>query len=152
MSPEGTGMTIGQLASRCGVSRDTLRFYEREGLLPPPPRSRSGYRLYDADHESRVLFVRQAQAIGFSLDDVRELLELRRLRTPSECARVAARLRARIADIDARIAELTDFRRRLGHSLRRCETATGDGCPVTLDLGAPRAPRPPVRSRRPPRR
>jgi DNA-binding transcriptional MerR regulator len=89
-------LKIGQLAGRCGVSTDTIRFYERKGLLPRPRRTPSQYRVYGREDEARLLFIRQAQAIGLTLDGIRELLRQERLRTPGECRRVAALLRERI--------------------------------------------------------
>lgn len=128
------GLRIGELARACDVSRDTLRFYEREKLLPAPRRSASGYRLYREEDAARVRFVRRAQAIGLTLDDVRELLRIRHARTPEECRRVAARLRARIGVIDQKISQLRDFREELASNLARCESAHNRGCPVVLDL------------------
>ena len=116
-------MTIGELAEACAVSRDTLRFYERERLLPAPKRSASGYRLYEHEDASRVRFVRRAQAMGLTLEDIRELLRVRSLKTPEQCRRVAARLEVRVADVDQKIAELQAFREELKTSLERCERA-----------------------------
>ncbi len=130
------GLTIGGLAARCGVSRDAIRFYEREGLLPRPRRTASKYRVYGDEDERRLLFVRQAQGIGLTLTDIRELLRHEQLRTPDECRRVAARLRERIAVIDRKLAELRAFRRQLADNLARCEQAEGQACPVVLDLVA----------------
>jgi MerR family copper efflux transcriptional regulator len=130
------GLTIGRLADRCGVSRDAIRFYEREGLLPRPRRTASRYRVYGDEDERRLRFVRQAQGIGLTLDDIRELLRHEQLRTPDECRRVAARLRERIEVIDGKLAELKAFRRRLADNLDRCEHAEGQACPVVLDLSA----------------
>jgi DNA-binding transcriptional MerR regulator len=130
------GITIGGLAARCGVSRDAIRFYEREGLLPRPRRTAARYRVYGEDDERRLRFVRQAQGLGLTLDDVRELLRHEQLRTPDECRRVAARLRERIAAIDRKLAELKAFRRQLAENLERCERAEGRACPVILDLAA----------------
>ena len=134
-----TGLKIGELAEQCGVSRDTIRFYEREGLLPRPKRSASRYRVYGSDEAGRVHFIRQAQLIGLTLEDVRELIRLETLKTPGECQRVAALLRERIEAIDRKLADLRAFRRRLAHSLERCANADGDACPVVLDLSAPRS-------------
>ncbi|MCL4822319.1 MAG: heavy metal-responsive transcriptional regulator [Vicinamibacteria bacterium] len=131
-------MKIGDLAERSGVSRDTIRFYEREGLLPPPLRTASKYRFYATEDVGRVLFVRQAQALGLTLEDIRELIRLETLRTPGECQRVAAILRERIEAIDGRLADLAAFRLRLARSLERCEGADGEACPVVLDLSLPK--------------
>jgi DNA-binding transcriptional MerR regulator len=128
------GLTIGELASQCSVSRDTLRFYERERLLPAPRRSASGYRLYQEGDAMRVRFVKRAQAIGLTLDDIRELLSLRQARTTSECRRVADRLKARVAVVDEKIAQLRAFRRELVRNLEKCERADSGSCPVVLDL------------------
>ena len=132
------GLTIGVLASRCGVSRDTVRFYERERLLPPPRRTASGYRLYREEEAGRVRFIRRAQAMGLTLDDVRELLRVETLRTPEQCRRVGARLRLRIEVVDEKIAQLRSFREELARNLRRCERAEAEKacCPVVLDLVA----------------
>ncbi|HKC12242.1 MAG TPA: heavy metal-responsive transcriptional regulator [Vicinamibacteria bacterium] len=128
------GLKIGELAARCGVSRHTIRFYEREGLLPRPQRTPSLYRVYGEDDECRLQFVRRAQSLGLTLDDIRELVRLEQLRRPGECRRVAALLGERIEAIDQRVAELRAFRRQLSLSLDRCKEADGDACPVVLSL------------------
>ncbi|MGH7318615.1 MAG: heavy metal-responsive transcriptional regulator [Candidatus Rokuibacteriota bacterium] len=128
------GLRIGKLASLCGVSRDTVRFYERERLLPAPRRSASGYRLYEDGDAARLRFVKRAQAIGLTLDDIRELLSLRQARTTGECRRVADRLKARVAVVDEKIAQLRAFRRELVRNLEKCERADSGSCPVVLDL------------------
>ncbi len=132
-------LTIGDLAERCGVSRDAIRFYEREGLLPRPRRSPAQYRLYGTEDEARLVFIRRAQGLGLTLDDVRELLSMRALRTPKECGHVAERLRVRIGALDKKIAELRSFRRQLAKALDRCIEAGSGVCPVVLDLAATRA-------------
>jgi DNA-binding transcriptional MerR regulator len=131
------GMTIGELAESCDVSRDTLRFYERERLLPAPRRSPAGYRLYQSEDAARVRFVRRAQTMGLTLEDIRELLQVRSLKTPEQCRRVAARLKARVTDVDRRIAELQAFRAELSHGLTQCERAISrkECCPVVVELG-----------------
>lgn len=136
------GRTIGELAGACGVSRDTVRFYERERLLPQPRRSAAGYRLYGDNEVERVRFIRRAQAMGLTLEDIRELLRVQRLRTPDQCRRVGARLRARIEAVDERIAQLRSFREELVRNLHRCERAEAEEscCPVVLDLAGTRKP------------
>jgi MerR family transcriptional regulator, Zn(II)-responsive regulator of zntA len=81
--------------------------------------------------------VRRAQAIGLTLGDIRELLELRTLETPEQCRRVAARIETRVAEVDERIAELQSFRDELSRNLKRCERAISrrECCPVVVDLG-----------------
>jgi len=130
------GLTIGKLAGSCGVSRDTVRFYERERLLPPAPRTASGYRLYGEDEARRVRFIRRAQSMGLTLEDIRELLRVQRVNTPEQCRRVGARLRARIQTVDEKIEQLRAFREELVRNLKRCERAEAEEscCPVVLDL------------------
>ena len=128
------GFTIGELARRCGVSRDAVRFYERERLLPRPRRTASGYRIYGPEDEERLGFIRRAQAVGLTLEDITELIRLHEVHGPAECRTVAARLRHRIEALDRKIAELTAFRRHLRDNLRRCEAAEAEACPVVLDL------------------
>ncbi len=127
------GLTIGDLADRCGVSRDTLPFYERERLLTPPRRSASGYRLYGQADAARVRFIRRAQATGLTLDDIRELLRVQKLGTPETCRRVATRLRERIEVLDRKIAELKAFREELAEALAQCVEGA-ESCPVVLSF------------------
>ena len=134
-------LKIGELATRCGVSPDTIRFYERKRLLPRPRRTASRYRVYGEEDERRVRFIRHAQALGLTLEDIGELVRQQRLHTPGECRQVAELLRERIAVLDGRIAELRSFRRRLADNLARCEGADSAACPVILDLSTA-APRP----------
>src|SRR5438874_2373501 len=102
-------LTIGQLAGQAGVGVETIRFYEREGLLPAPGRLPSGYRQYPPDAVDRVKFLRRAQWLGFSLRDAKELLALRD--DPGAVrADVRGRATAKLADLDTRIAELEAIR------------------------------------------
>ncbi|MBA4065702.1 MAG: heavy metal-responsive transcriptional regulator [Isosphaera sp.] len=106
-------MTIGQLARQAGVGVETIRFYEREGLLAEPGRLPSGYRRYPPDAVERVRFIRRAQRLGFTLRESKELLDLR---DDPDAGQVDARERAidKLADIDARITELQGMRAELG--------------------------------------
>src|SRR3989475_12935888 len=100
MSMDMKSLTIGRLAKQAGVNVETVRFYERRGLLPKPPRSASGYRLLPADTARRLKFIRRAQALGVSLAEIAELLSLPvSLRTPSADVRVSAE--PKNADIQA---------------------------------------------------
>jgi DNA-binding transcriptional MerR regulator len=128
------GFTIGELARRCGVSRDAVRFYERERLLPRARRTASGYRAYGPEDEERLRFIRRAQGVGLMLEDIAELIRLHDQHSPTECRTVADRLRHRIEVLDRKIAELVSFRRHLRDNLRRCEAAETESCPVVLDL------------------
>ncbi len=129
--------TIGQLARRAGVSRDTIRFYEREALLPKAPRTPSGYRLYSPEAAERLLFIKRAQAIGFSLTEIRDLLE--GFQDPDECAHVKDLLEQKIADLDKKIREIQSLRDLLGRYLSTCHEALRTGqatgvCPVLSGL------------------
>jgi DNA-binding transcriptional MerR regulator len=129
-------LTIGGLARTSDVTADTLRFYERKKLLVPPRRTAGGYRLYSEGDAERVRFIRRAQAMGFTLEDIRELLRAQTLTTAEQCKRVADRLRGRVEAVDDKIRELRAFRRELVRSLARCEQAGAEPkcCPVVLDL------------------
>src|SRR5947199_1139631 len=112
-----------QLAERGGVNLQTIRYYEREGLLPEPPRLRSGYRMFPDDSVRRVRFIKRAQELGFSLAEIRELLSLRvdRKRDRAAVREIAA---AKLADIDHKIRSLEVMKRALEHLMTRC---TGHG-------------------------
>jgi MerR family mercuric resistance operon transcriptional regulator len=129
-------LTIGRLARECGATVDTIRYYEREGLLAPPRRSRSGYRLYATDALERLRFIRRAKALGFALDEIRELLALRVDRTKS-CGDVRARARAKIADIENRIGNLEQMRSALERLAAACSGAgPTNECPILDALQA----------------
>jgi MerR family copper efflux transcriptional regulator len=112
-------MRIGELAKRCGVSVQTLRFYERKGLLPEPPRRLSGYRDYPPEAEKLVRFIRTAKTFGFSLHEIRELLGLQR-RSWATCADICAFVARKLEQIEARIRELQESRRMLSQLLEHC--------------------------------
>lgn len=99
------GLKTGELAERGSVNLQTIRYYEREGLLPKPPRSSSGYRFYHPDTVRRVRFIKRAQELGFSLAEIRELLTIR-VDPMKDCADVRRLAHEKIADIAARIQTL----------------------------------------------
>ncbi len=124
------GMTIGTLARKAGVGVETLRFYERKGLLPEPPRSFSGYRQYPGEAVARVRFIRRAKELGFTLREIRELLELRADETVT-CETVRRRATAKIADIERRIRSLEAVRDALARLAADCPASgTADACPI----------------------
>lgn len=104
---------IGQLAKLCNVSSDTLRFYEKNGLIEPAGRSDSGYRLYSEDNLSRVKFILRAKAIGLSLNEICELLDIRLEASLHSCAEVKAITQAKLDEVDSRINELQRIRQAL---------------------------------------
>ncbi len=101
---------IGELAKRCGVSSDTLRFYEKNALIKPAGRSESGYRLYDEANQQQVYFILKAKALGLSLDEIKELLDIKLEATEHSCAEVKSITSAKLKLIDEKIAELTRIR------------------------------------------
>jgi len=115
-------LTIGRLAREAGVNLETVRYYERRGLLPKPPRSASGYRLFPSDAAQRLRFIRRAQELGFSLKEIRELLSLRVSRTTTS-RDIRARAEAKIVDIEAKIKSLESMKKTLRKVTRVC-----DGC------------------------
>ncbi len=111
-------MTIGRVADQTGVSAQAIRYYEREGLLPAPYRTHTGYRLYGTEVVSRLNFIRQARALGLSIEEIKEIFRLSEAgRAP--CCRVREVLSEKLDDLDRRIAELTRFRGELQAFLRK---------------------------------
>jgi Hg(II)-responsive transcriptional regulator len=119
MDPETT-MTRGEVARRAGVGGETVRFYEREGLLDEPRRTRSGYRQYDAAALARLKFIRRAQELGFSLREIRDLLALR-LDDEADCTDVQQRAERRLAEVRARIRDLRRMEARLKELTAACD-------------------------------
>lgn len=101
---------IGELAQRCGVSVDTLRFYEKNGLLTPANRTQSGYRQYDDNNQKQVEFILRSKQLGLSLDDIRELLHIRIDSNEYSCAEVKEITSSKLLVIDQKIAELNEIR------------------------------------------
>jgi DNA-binding transcriptional MerR regulator len=106
MDSPRASLTIGQLAKQSGVGVETLRYYERQRLIPEPPRRRSGYRQYPPETVKRIRFIRRAKELGFSLKEIDELLTLR-AESVGQCAEVLARAQGKIADISRRSAGST---------------------------------------------
>ena len=122
------------VARQCGVSADTLRHYERKGLLPRPARTRSGYRRYSPDTIARVLLVQRALVVGFTLDELARVLREREHGQPP-CRGVRDLVAARLDDLDRRLRELTTLRRELRQLLAswdRTLAATPAGQPAHL--------------------
>lgn len=124
-------LTIGKVASQAGLGVETVRFYEREGLIAEPPRSESsGYRHYPEDTIARLRFVKKAKDLGFSLKEIRELLSLK-AKPSGSCADVRGRATDKIEDIDQKIALLQAMRKALTGLVKEC---SGKGprtdCPI----------------------
>lgn len=125
-----TELLIGELADAAGVGVETIRFYEREGLLPEPPRSDAGYRLYDAEAVRRVRCIRKAKDLGFTLAETKDLLDLR-VTDASACDDVADRARRKITTVEERIRELDRLRRVLLNLVEACAArAETSECPI----------------------
>lgn len=122
--------TIGQLARLSGAGVETIRYYEREGLIAEPPRRASGYRQYPAGALARLRFIRHAKALGFSLKDIKELLELR-VAPGTTCADIRRRAEAKIADVHAKLEMLRQIEQALVKLTAACR-ARGpiSDCPI----------------------
>jgi Cu(I)-responsive transcriptional regulator len=106
---EANGMKIGELAQRAGVGIDTVRYYEREGLLPKAQRLASGYRIYDGNDVQRMRFVRRAKALGFTLQEIRDLLALSS-HGDDDMASMKSAAIEKLADVNAKLTELERIR------------------------------------------
>ena len=130
MDTRTAGLTIGRVAHSAGLAIDTVRYYEREGLLETPARSASGYRHYRPDVVARLRFIRQAKELGFTLSEIRELLTLK-VSPGKSCADVRARAQTKISDVEQRIAQLDRMKRALVKLAAAC---SGRGptseCPI----------------------
>jgi MerR family copper efflux transcriptional regulator len=125
--------TIGKIAGSAGVSVDTVRFYERTGLLPRAQRTASGYRLYAEATVDRLRFIRQAKMLGFSLEDIAELLHLHDGGGSRRAVRGIAQ--RRLAEVERRIADLERMRATLAHLVGECSgSGTVHGCPIIESL------------------
>jgi Cu(I)-responsive transcriptional regulator len=131
-----TGLSIGHLAKATGTKVETVRYYERIGLLEAPGRTEGNYRVYGADALSRLSFIRRARDLGFSLDQVRELLDLAGQRQ-RDCGSVDVLATEHLAEIDRKIADLGALRRELGALVSSCRGGTISECRI-LEALAPR--------------
>ena len=126
--------TIGHLARTAGINIETVRYYEREGLLPKATRSASGYRLFSVNAAQRIRFIRRAQELGFSLKEIRELLALR-LSPKTSCAKVLKRTEAKIAEIEAKIKALQSMSKSLWKLAQSCNGKLPlSECPILESL------------------
>lgn len=128
------GLRSSELARQGGINLESIRFYEREGLLAKPPRTESGYRVFAPDAVRRVRFIKRAQELGFSLKEIKELLALR-LDPDTTCADVRRRAEEKLHDVQRKIADL----RRMSEAITRLTAAcpgrgTTDNCPILESL------------------
>jgi Cu(I)-responsive transcriptional regulator len=135
-------MWISEAAAQAGVNVQTIRYYERRGLLPPSARRPSGYRELPDEAVRVVRFIKRAQDLGFSLDEVSELLHLRRSRDRAKARAIAGR---RLKQIEQKLAELSGMREALTHLVHTCREGSTPDCPIleALDSASPaQRPRP----------
>lgn len=132
------GYRIGELAASAAVTIDTLRYYEREGLLPKAPRTAGGFRVYPPDALSRVRLIKQAQKLGLTLREIRKLFGGAARPDGRRCADVRAIVAVRLADVERQMAELAAFRTLLHKALEECDEALrlekNADCPVLEHL------------------
>jgi DNA-binding transcriptional MerR regulator len=129
-------LQIGELASLASVTIDTVRYYERRGLLPRAARSRAGYRLFSTDSVARIEFIKQGQELGFSLDEITELLATG---GAEECRRVSDLLEAKLIEVDQKIKNMRAFRKTLAEHFSKCKVeleshGTNASCPVLVEI------------------
>lgn len=131
-----TTLKIGELARQAGVGLETVRFYERQGLLEEPQRGKSGYRQYEQESVDVLRFIRRAKELGFTLKEIKGLLELR-LDTTATKREVRQQAEAKVADIEARIADLQRMREALASLIEQCHgDGAASGCPILQSIQA----------------
>jgi MerR family mercuric resistance operon transcriptional regulator len=132
MGPLGGGIAIGELSRRTGCTVETIRYYERIGLLPAPAR-RGRYRDYGRDDVGRLAFVRRARELGFTLKGVRDLLRLA-AEGNRACAEVRSLAADHLSDVRGKIADLRTMEKTLANSVRRCDAGETPSCPLIETL------------------
>lgn len=125
-SQEPSSLTIGKLAAAGGVGVETIRFYQRRGLLEQPTRD-GGIRRYGSEDVRRLRFIKQAQTAGFTLEEIKELLDLD---AGEDRARARELAHARVASLDVKIRELQEARAALNRLARECENGSRGPCPI----------------------
>jgi Cu(I)-responsive transcriptional regulator len=133
-------LTIGRLASATGVNVETIRYYERAGLIAPPARTEGNYRSYREDDVVRLRFIRRTRGLGFSLDQVRALLGIA-VQQDRDCGTVDAIATAHLAEVDRKITDLMALRRELADAVASCAGGTVAECRI-LDAFSPDRARP----------
>ena len=128
-------LSISHVSRQAGLQPSAIRYYERIGLMPKPPRSGGGHRVYDATHVKRLGFIRRARELGFSLDEVRDLLGLARGHSLT-CADVKALTEQHIAGIKRKVADLRRLERVLGQLAAQCHGNRVPDCPILEALAA----------------
>lgn len=130
------GNTIGRLSTQTGVNVETIRYYEKIGLLPAPPRTAGGHRIYGRSEARRLHFIRRARELGFSVSDIRSLLGLED--RPPSCAEVHALTMRHLGNVRAKIADLVELERTLSKTAAACRRNARPKCPIIETLSAAR--------------
>lgn len=128
-------MRIGELAKACDCPVETIRYYEKIGLLPPPARQDNGYRSYEYQHQQWLKFILRSRELGFSQDDVRRLTDLARQERPA-CGAVNSLLEEQVNGVQKRLRELKKMERALVRLKKQCQDGTLHDCPVIDELMA----------------
>jgi MerR family mercuric resistance operon transcriptional regulator len=131
----GKGLRRAELARRTGCNLETIRYYEKIGMMPDPPRTGAGYRAYDGSHVSRLRFILRARELGFAIAEVRGLLDLVDGGTQT-CAEVKERTERHLADVRAKIADLRRIEKVLAATAAQCSGDEVPDCPVLNALSA----------------
>ncbi len=127
-------MSIGKIAKASGIGVETVRFYERQGLLDEPQRAKNGYRVYSEPSATRLRFIKRAKALGFSLNEIREFLELRH-RPGTTSAEIKTRTEEKLLDIRKKIRDLNAMKNALLHLSAACDgTMPLEECPILAAL------------------
>lgn len=129
-----SGLTRGDLARATGCNIETIRYYEKTGVLPDPPRTGAGYRIHSAAHATRLRFILRARELGFSMEDIRGLVGLEDGAAPS-CAEVKERTERHLADVRAKILDLRRIEATLATTAAQCSGTAVPNCPVLDTLG-----------------
>lgn len=129
---ENRDLGIGALSQRTAVNIETIRYYEKIGLLSPPPRTGGGHRLYPDGHLKRLIFIRRSRELGFTLDEIRNLLGL--VEGGYTCGEVQKAALSHLTNIRRKIADLRRMERTLAETAARCEGGTAPDCPIIEGL------------------
>jgi MerR family transcriptional regulator, mercuric resistance operon regulatory protein len=136
MITNARGITIGQLAKAAGVNLETVRYYERIGLIAKPPRMSGGQRSYSSEDARHLAFVRRARELGFSIDDIRALLKLA-VPGQQSCAEVQSIASAHLTNVQTKLADLARLEKILVATVAQCSGDASPVCPVLEMLDAP---------------
>lgn len=131
----GRGLQRGELAERTGCNLETIRYYEKISMMPDPPRTASGYRVYSESHVSRLRFILRARELGFAIEEIRGLLELVDGGTQT-CAEVKERTERHLADVRAKIADLRRIETVLAATAAQCSGDDVPDCPILEALAS----------------